>query len=77
MNWKLFSILLLVALASIFIVQNAEVVELRFLFWKVVMSRALMFVFILLTGIAVGWLLHSHLTRKQRHEEQNMPESYE
>ncbi|MGB5474378.1 MAG: DUF1049 domain-containing protein [Gammaproteobacteria bacterium] len=77
MNWKLFSILLLVALASIFIVQNAEVVELRFLFWKVVMSRALMFVFILLTGIAVGWLLHSHLSRMQRDREQNLPESYD
>ena len=77
MNWKLFSILLLVALASIFIVQNAEVVELRFMFWKVAMSRALMFVFILLTGIAVGWLLHGHLTRKHRHEEQNLPESYD
>ncbi|HUT39960.1 MAG TPA: LapA family protein [Gammaproteobacteria bacterium] len=77
MNWKLFSILLLVALASIFIVQNAEVVELRFLFWKVVMSRALMFVFIMLTGIAVGWLLHSHMWHKQRRKEQNLPESYD
>ena len=77
MNWKLFSILLLVALASIFIVQNAEIVELRFLFWKVAMSRSLMFVFILLTGIAVGWLLHSHMWRKQRHKEQNLPESYD
>jgi uncharacterized integral membrane protein len=68
MNWKLYSILLLVALASVFIVQNAEVVELRFLFWTLALSRALMFVFLLLTGIAVGWLLRGHLQPRQQEE---------
>jgi uncharacterized integral membrane protein len=77
MNLKLFSILLLVALASIFIVQNAEVVELRFLFWKVAMSRALMFVFLMLAGIGVGWLLHGHLSRKRQHEVETPPDRYD
>jgi uncharacterized integral membrane protein len=45
---------------AVFIVQNAEVVELRFLFWELAMSRALMFVFLVLIGIAAGWLLHGH-----------------
>jgi uncharacterized integral membrane protein len=61
MNLKLLTALTLIALAAIFIVQNAEVVELRFLFWGMAMSRSLMFIFILLIGIAAGWLLHSHM----------------
>ena len=77
MNWKLFSILLLVALASIFIVQNAEVVELRFLFWKVAMSRALMFVFLMLAGIAVGWLLHGHISRRRQQKVDTTPDTYD
>ncbi len=54
MNAKLFIILVLIALVAVFIVQNAEVVELRFLFWTLAMSRALMFVFLVLIGIAAG-----------------------
>lgn len=69
MNLKLFTILVLIALATIFIVQNAAVVELRFLFWTMSMSRALMFVLLVLIGIAVGWLLRSHLLHKTQHKE--------
>lgn len=69
MNLKLFSVLALVALAAIFIVQNVEVVELRFLFWTMSMSRALMFVFLVLIGIAVGWLLRGHSLHKPEHKE--------
>ena len=67
MNAKLIAILVLIALVAVFIVQNAEVVELRFLFWKLGMSRALMFVFLVLIGIAAGWLLRGHAhTKTQR-----------
>jgi uncharacterized integral membrane protein len=64
MNLKLYFMLVLIALASIFIVQNVEVVELRFLFWTLAMSRALLFVFLVLVGIAVGWLLRGHFVHK-------------
>ena len=64
MNVKLFIILVLIALVAVFIVQNAEVVELRFLFWTLAMSRALMFVFLVLIGIAAGWLLRGHTPHK-------------
>ena len=64
MNAKLFIILVLIALVAVFIVQNAEVVELRFLFWTLAMSRALMFVFLVLIGIAAGWLLRGHSLHK-------------
>lgn len=68
MNLKLFAVLALIALASIFIVQNADVVELRFLFWQMSMSRALMFVFLVLIGIVVGWLLRGHMLHKAEHK---------
>lgn len=66
MNVKLFAILVLIALVAIFIVQNAEVVELKFLFWTLAMSRALMFVFLVLIGIAAGWLLRGHSLHKSQ-----------
>jgi len=57
---KLFLIISLIALGAIFIVQNVEIVEIRFLLWTMSMSRALMFMFLLLTGIVVGWLLRAY-----------------
>lgn len=69
MNLKFVTLLVLIGLAAIFIVQNAEVVELRFMFWKIAMSRALMFVFLLLIGVAVGWLWRGYLLHKSRRDE--------
>lgn len=69
MNLKLISVLVLIALASIFVVQNADVVELRFLFWTMAMSRALMFVFLILIGIVVGWLLRGHAIHKSQNKD--------
>ena len=61
---RLYITLALAALAAIFIIQNFEVVELRFLFWKLAMSRALMFLLLVLIGMAIGWLLRGHLLSK-------------
>jgi uncharacterized integral membrane protein len=69
MNTKLIIALILIALSTVFIVQNAEVVELRFIFWKLAMSRSLMFVFLVLSGIAVGWFLHGHIAKKKQKNE--------
>ncbi len=56
MNWKLWSILGLLGLAVVFTVQNVEVVEIRFLFWRIEMSRALMIFAVLVAGILMGWI---------------------
>jgi len=69
MNLKLLAILVLTGVAAIFIVQNADVVELRFFLWKVAMSRALMFVFLVLIGVAIGWFLRGHLLHKTEHKD--------
>ena len=66
MNLKLVGMLVLVALAAIFVLQNANVVELHFLLWQISMSRALMYAVLLLIGIAIGWLLRGHVLQKAR-----------
>lgn len=64
MNLKLYFVLFLTALAVLFIVQNMAAVEIRFLFWKLAMSRALMFTLLTLIGVVIGWLLRSHLLHR-------------
>lgn len=67
MNHKLTLILFLSALSVIFIVQNVVVVEIRFLFWSIAMSRSLLMLLLLAIGISIGWFLHgfySHRTDK-------------
>lgn len=59
MNLKLLLALAVAALLVLFIVQNYEVVELRFLFWKLEMSRAIMIFGVLIAGLALGWLSRS------------------
>lgn len=56
-KWKLWSLVAVFVLAATFLLQNTRVVEVRFLFWKVGMSRALMLLGALALGFAGGWLL--------------------
>jgi len=66
MNKKLVISLILVGLAVLFIIQNVTVVEIRFLFWTLSMSRALLMFFILAVGIVVGWTLQSLSVSRKR-----------
>lgn len=71
MNFKLILILILIltGFAVLFIVQNVVVVEIRFLFWTLSMSRSLLIFFLLAVGIIIGWLLHSYsLHQKNKNE---------
>lgn len=69
MNLRLTLALVLVSMAVIFIAQNIAVVEIGFLYWKASMSIALLIFFTLMTGLLLGWLLHSYLLyRKSRGE---------
>jgi putative membrane protein len=69
MNLKLVLIFVIASLVVIFITQNAAVVDVRFLFWNVSMSRALLIFFLLILGIALGWLLHSYLSYRKSKDE--------
>jgi putative membrane protein len=66
MNVKLIIGLILIALTMIFIIQNVEVVQIRFLFWTLTISRALLLFIVLVMGIAVGWLFHAQSSRRRR-----------
>ncbi|WP_455212336.1 LapA family protein [Kaarinaea lacus] len=68
-NVKLITGLVLAALVLVFIIQNAAVVELHFLFWTLSMSRSLMILFVLFIGLVIGWIVGSHFQRKPQSED--------
>lgn len=65
MNFKLILALILAGFAVLFIVQNFVVVEIRFLFWTLSMSRSLLIFFLLAIGVTIGWLLHSYFLHQK------------
>jgi len=65
MNYKLILILVLSGLTVLFIIQNVVVVEVRFLFWSLEMSRSLLMFFLIAIGMIIGWLLHSFFIRRR------------
>lgn len=63
----------LIALVLIFVVQNTQVVEFRFLLWTISMSRALMLFGTLAIGFIAGWLLTSSKSKKKfQHESKGL-----
>jgi len=53
---------LLIAMSLIFVLQNTQVVEIRFLFWTLTISRVLL---VLGIGWLVGWLAHGLIASKR------------
>jgi uncharacterized integral membrane protein len=60
----------LIGLVFIFVLQNTQVVEVRFLFWTISMSRALILFATLAIGLVGGWLLTFPKRRKALPEKQ-------
>ena len=73
MNAKLIFGMILAGLAVVFFIQNVAVMELRFLFWTLSMSGALLMFLILSAGTLLGWLLHGSFNRRKgtTHDKQN------
>ena len=65
MNAKLIVVLVLFAAALLFIIQNASVVEIRFLFWSIQMSRSIWMILLLGAGIVIGWFLPGWLRHRR------------
>ncbi len=72
MSWarvKFWSALAWILLLLVFTVQNTEVVEVRFLFWSLAISRATLLVGVFAMGLALGWIVsglrHGHREAKQ------------
>jgi uncharacterized integral membrane protein len=64
MTPKRISILVVALLFATFVAQNAEVVEVQFLFWKTEASRALVLLGTFAFGVVGGWL-SSWLRKKE------------
>lgn len=65
MGYKLAIILILSGLTVLFIIQNVVVVEVRFLFWSLEMSRSLLMFFLIAIGMIIGWVLHSFFRHRR------------
>ena len=73
MHFKLVLLLALAGLGVIFIIQNANVADVRFLFWTLSTSLSLLIFFLLTFGIIVGWLLHSYFIHRRNKEKDRLP----
>ena len=74
MKIKLWISLVLAFLAFIFITQNTEAVNVRFLAWSAEMSLVLLVFIMLGAGVIIGWLLNSYIRytgnrKRQPHRE--------
>lgn len=49
----------LLLVVALFTLQNTEVVTITFVFWHFSLSRALLIFLVLVTGVVIGWVLHS------------------
>jgi len=65
MNTRLIIILVISALAVLFIIQNVTVVEIQFLFWSMQMSRSLLIFLLLAIGTIIGWVLRGYLQHRR------------
>ena len=65
MSAKMIVTLILTGLLVAFIVQNAQVAEVRFLFWSLAVSQSLLLFFVVAVGVLVGWVLHAYFAHKR------------
>ena len=56
----------LMVFVLIFVIQNTQVVDFRFLVWTISMSRALMLFGTLAIGFIAGWLLKGPKQKKEQ-----------
>ncbi|MCK5457321.1 MAG: LapA family protein [Melioribacteraceae bacterium] len=64
-SFKLSTSLVLIVLATIFLIQNTQVVQINIIFWTISMSTAIMVVLLLVSGILIGWFLNGYLSNKK------------
>jgi uncharacterized integral membrane protein len=65
MYYKMSLILILSGLVALFIIQNAAVVEIQFLFWATQMPRSLLMFLLLSVGVIIGWFLHGYVRHRE------------
>lgn len=68
MPFKKILTLLLIAIALLFIVQNLNFVETRFLFWSFSLPHALLLLIGLAAGLLIGWLWRANLLHRRKED---------
>jgi len=66
MNFRNISILILLALLFIVSLQNAEIIPVHLLFWKVDISKLLLLIITLVIGILVGMIIPDFLRKSKK-----------
>ena len=61
----------------IFMVQNVETVDIRFLTWTFQIQRAIMILIVFVVGIGIGWVVKSIGYRKKRKKQEMKEEEKE
>ena len=56
MTFKRIVLMIIAILFAVFILQNAQVVEVRFLTWSITASRAIVLLVAFFVGLLFGWL---------------------
>lgn len=59
MNWRWGVLIIATGIMLIFVVQNMEVVQVRFLLWRLEASRVLVYLSLFLIGVVAGWLVRA------------------
>lgn len=77
MRFRLFLWLVLFAIVVLLVAQNAQVVELRFLVWRVALSQALLLFLVLVAGIGIGWTLNLFVGWRRARREPRRPDNYD
>ena len=61
MHIRMVVVLVLSGVIVMFMFQNAQVAELRLLFWTLAMSQALLLFLVFVIGMLTGWILRAWL----------------
>ncbi len=72
MNLKSISAIILLALFIIISIQNAEVIPIHLLFWKVEISKLLIIILTLVLGILIGLMTPGLLKKPQPEEKKEI-----
>jgi uncharacterized integral membrane protein len=67
MRIKLVTACAVLVLLLVFALQNAAVIDIRFFWWDIRISRSLLIFVVLLTGVVLGWFTGSMVRLRKRH----------
>ena len=68
MNFKSIGVIILLALFIIVCLQNIEIIPVHFLFWKIEISKLLILIITLISGILVGTIIPGYFNKSKMKE---------